>query len=334
LKILFLHAENNQKNLINDYQSDLLLHGLRELYGDDVVDYPGCWHLYGDEVKKRCFDTNEMWGKGFNIKNILDNFSKINREDIYSKIKNKFFDLIIFSSCRRSLNFLDEVIKYNNNFIFIDGEDDQIINYNLSLKSLYFKRELNEAGKNLLPINFAIPEKKIINNLNFKYQDILAPLIPSKKRTYIYDYEDEYNKMYQNSLFAVTYKKAGWDCYRHYEILMNGCIPIFFNIEDCPKLSMTSLPKKLLTEINNNFQNILDFKNPFDTYKIKHLNVKIFFKYYINILLGRKIETLIKKNIDQILEYKTDLLNYTKQNLTTKILAKKTIQNMNLIKQI
>ena len=59
MKILFLHAENIQKNLTNDYQSDLLLHGLRELYGEDVVDYPGSWYLYEDEVKKRGFDITD-----------------------------------------------------------------------------------------------------------------------------------------------------------------------------------------------------------------------------------------------------------------------------------
>ena len=53
MKVLFIHPENNQKNLINDYQSDLLLHGLREIYGNDVIDYPGCWYLYRDEVKKK-----------------------------------------------------------------------------------------------------------------------------------------------------------------------------------------------------------------------------------------------------------------------------------------
>ena len=310
MKILFLHAENTQKNLINDYQSDLLLHGLRELYGEDVVDYPGCWYLYDDEVKKRGFDISELWGKGFNIKNILKDFSSINREDIHSKIRNKFFDLIIFSSCRRTINFLEEVIRYENNFIFVDGEDDQFINYDLSLKSLYFKRELNQYGKNLLPINFAIPERKIINEINLNTKNILAPLIPGKKKTYIYKNEEEYNSMYQNSLFGITYKKAGWDCYRHYEILMNGCIPIFLNLESCPKLSMTTFPKKLLIEVHEKFKKVMDYENPLKIYKKKFLNINSFIKYFSNVLLGRKIENLIK-NKDQIFEYKTKLLNFT-----------------------
>jgi len=51
-------------------------------------------------------------------------------------------------------------------------------------------------------------------------------------------------------MFAITKKKAGWDCARHYEIIKNHCLPIFENIESCPKNIMTLLPKNLLFEIN------------------------------------------------------------------------------------
>ena len=62
--------------------------------------------------------------------------------------------------------------------------------------------------------------------------------------------------MYSNSIFAITNKKLGWDCLRHYEILMNGCIPLFFNIEDCPKLILKTLPKERLSEIYSNFHQV------------------------------------------------------------------------------
>ena len=64
-------------------------------------------------------------------------------------------------------------------------------------------------------------------------------------------------KPYSNSIFAITNKKLGWDCLRHYEILMNGCIPLFLNIEDCPKLTLTTLPKDRLLNIYNTFHRIL-----------------------------------------------------------------------------
>ena len=53
---------------------------------------------------------------------------------------------------------------------------------------------------------------------------------------------------------AITYKKTGWDCMRHYEILMNGCIPLFLDIESCPKKIMEDIPKQRLIEIKNRFQ--------------------------------------------------------------------------------
>ena len=55
MKILFITQKEDPANPLNDYMSDLLLHGLRELYGNDVVDYPGSWYLYEDESKKEKF---------------------------------------------------------------------------------------------------------------------------------------------------------------------------------------------------------------------------------------------------------------------------------------
>ena len=89
MKILYLHPNNNNHQFYNDYMSDLLLHGLRDLIGEDIVDYPGCWYLYSDEIKKRNYNNQRFWGKGFTIKNILDNYNSIDRENINQKIKNK-----------------------------------------------------------------------------------------------------------------------------------------------------------------------------------------------------------------------------------------------------
>ena len=44
-------------------------------------------------------------------------------------------------------------------------------------------------------------------------------------------------------------KKAGWDCMRHYEISMNGCLPLMRDIGECPPFTMTTTHKKLLLDI-------------------------------------------------------------------------------------
>ena len=53
MKILFISGLNEKLSSLNDFMHDIVLLGLREVYGDDVVDYPGAWYMYFDEVKKK-----------------------------------------------------------------------------------------------------------------------------------------------------------------------------------------------------------------------------------------------------------------------------------------
>ncbi|MDC3022724.1 hypothetical protein OA179_01640 [Candidatus Pelagibacter sp.] len=324
MKILYIHSNNEDTQFYNDYLNDLLLHGLRDLYGENVVDFPGCWYLYKDEILKRKHDEEKFWGKGFTIKNILNDYNSIDRENIHQKIKNKYFNLVIYGSIRRSDLFLDDVIKYNNKFIFIDGEDDNFIEEKYSNLGLYFKRELISKNSKVLPISFAIPKNKILDKIDKNPERLLAPLIPGKLNTYIYDSEDSYYEMYKKSIFGLTYKKAGWDCLRHYEILMNGCIPLFLDLKDCPNDCITTLPKKELIEFLTKFEKILNLYNQFKIFKKKHLTLKrIFSPISLKSDKERLIDFLNKNEI--IFNIKDNLLDFTKKNLTTEILAKNII---------
>ncbi len=99
----------------------------------------------------------------------------------------------------------------------------------------------------LYPISFSIPACKIVAEVPEKTQ-MLAKIIPGKSETYIYKTEAEYYQDYKNSIFGITHKKGGWDCMRHYEILANGCIPYFTDLESCPETILTLFPKKLVKE--------------------------------------------------------------------------------------
>jgi hypothetical protein len=101
----------------------------------------------------------------------------------------------------------------------------------------------------LYPITFSIPEEKIIKIIPFK-KKILSNLIPGYSSTYIYNTEKDYYNEYSESYFAITTQKFGWDCMRHYEILANGCIPYFINIENCPVNTLFLYPKQLSHEAN------------------------------------------------------------------------------------
>ena len=144
----------------------------------------------------------------------------------------------------------------------------------------------------IFPITFSIPDEKIINVIPIK-RKIISNLIPGQINTYIYDNEEDYYNEYRQSLFAVTKKKGGWDCMRHYEILANGCIPFFENLENCPTNTLTLLPKDLLIEGNSLF----------NKFKEKNINDLVDSDLY-------EYNTLAKK-----------LLDYTKNNLTTSKIA-------------
>ena len=324
MKILYIHSTDNDHQFYNNYMNDLLLHGLRDLYGNDIIDYPGCWYLYDDEIKKRKYDEKRFWGKGFTIKNILRDFNLIDRENIRQKIRNKYFDLIIYGSIRRSNLFLEEVIKYNNKFLFIDGEDDNYIETKYSNLGLYFKRELLAKHPKIRPISFAIPKSKILEKIDYNPKNILAPLIPGKLNTYIYDNESLYYEMYKKSIFALTYKKAGWDCLRHYEILMNGCIPLFLDIENCPTNTISTLPKEQLIYCLKNFNKIFFFYNPFKIFKKKHLTFKRIFSFLKFNYKKNNLKKFIQEN-GEVFEIKKNLLDFTRKNLTTEMLAKYTL---------
>jgi len=119
----------------------------------------------------------------------------------------------------------------------------------------------------IFPIGFSIHESLIVKEIPVKTK-LLAHIVPGKLDTYIFNTAEEYNKDYQNSFFALTCKKSGWDCFRHYEILANGCIPLFINLESIPENIMTHFPKDIIRETNQLYD-IMKNEKDTDEYK-KH----------------------------------------------------------------
>ncbi len=154
----------------------------------------------------------------------------------------------------------------------------------------------------LFNISISFPESKIQRKIPIKSK-VLATIIPGDMRTYIFNNEHDYYHDYQKSYFAFTKKKQGWDCLRHYEILANGCIPIFEDLEECPPQIMTHLPKKLLLEAKEFYYN-----NPFPDINNKD-----------------KIE----KWLDHYHSLANQLLDYTHNNLSTKAMANYVLKKTN-----
>jgi len=328
MKILFISSLSEKEARPNDFMQDIVLHGLREIFGDSVIDYPGVWYMYRDEVKKRNYDISNLWGKGFTLYNLLSNYDQIDRTDIEKKIKINHFDFIIFGSIHKPRIFFNEAINSKSKIIFVDGNDHPFIDEKITRKGVYFKRELiSDDIKNVYPINFAIPKEKIVHTINPKPLNVLAPLTPGKYATYVYENEQDYYQSYQNSIFALTYKKTGWDTLRHYEILMNGCIPLFLNIEKCPDKILTKLPKKLLFDIFNQYSWILKQYFPTSIYKMKFLSIEKFLLYFLNLFKKKHTGISLINDHPEILDIKKQMINYAKENLTTKKIARDIISN-------
>ena len=114
MKILFVSSGTNP-----DYLCDMALHGMKRLFGPDVVDVNPVPFIYQSFKNK-----HELYGKGFTLYGLLPEYP-VDRTDILHKIKKKYFDLVIFGSIHREHAFLHDVIDVyrRNEVIFLDGED-------------------------------------------------------------------------------------------------------------------------------------------------------------------------------------------------------------------
>lgn len=250
MKILFISTAD-----LPDYQSDMAFHGLRTLLKENCIDSREIWYMYSDLKQKywnqRAPENGKSYGRGFTTCGLLDRLS-IDRDNLEEKIKDKVFDKIIYGSVHRCQDYLSTVLDCydKKDIVFIDGEDhpERIVS-SLVDKGLYFKREIVYENENLLPINFCIPEQHILSSIPEKLQDY-GKIIPGDVETYIFDDQDSYYKDYQKSYYGLTFKKGGWDCLRHYEIIMNGCVPYFPGLQDCPKSTMTLFPKDIVIKNN------------------------------------------------------------------------------------
>ena len=191
MKILYLTSTEE------DYLSDSLLIGLRTLLGENCIDYPKRDILYKN-CPKESFES--VRGFGFTLYNEFLEDINIDRFHIEPKVKEKYYDLIIFSDIWRQWGLylqMKSFLDYNRT-IFIDTADTpQVYPFagrwirdieflfltKISNKSLYFKREYTELSRfnwwhrllhksilkkisnssNLRRISFSIPEEKIID---------------------------------------------------------------------------------------------------------------------------------------------------------------------------
>jgi len=280
MKVLYVSSGRGE-----DYQCDLLFHGLRELLGTHAVDVGRIVSLYEqpDELK------HALYGRGYTVYANLPEV-EIDRSGIVAKIQATYFDSVIYGSIRRCSDYLPQVLKHYppSRVAFIDGEDDTRLKWSLLGKGTYFKRELLQPlAPFVQPIHFAAPAKKFVSDPAFeenltRKRRVFAPCDPRDRSTYVFNTEPAYYQQYQESYFGITMRKAGWDCMRHHEIVAQGTAPYFLGLEDCPRWTIHKLPRPLLMELRELVDHEKQMASPTTRARYSELMRKLFDFYKRN----------------------------------------------------
>jgi hypothetical protein len=97
------------------------------------------------------------------------------------------------------------------------------------------------------PISFSYPHSSIGPSIApLRY---VSEIIPGQP--YSFNDPRDYLDQYATSCLAVTHRKAGWDCFRHVEILSSGAVPLMIDAHKIPEFSMIHYPKSELCQVRD-----------------------------------------------------------------------------------
>ena len=288
------------------YLSDCILHGLYFLDSVSLINIPKSPLAYKDHFNDP-YSLYMTYGRGFTIFGTIPEFYDYPTDVIVEKIKNKYFDFVIFGHGNIWNEFSDIVFKNydKKRVIILDGGDSILVDTDLFGRGIIFKRELVNDHPDLFPIGFGFPKEKIQKPLTkIRKDSIVKPAGRDfqNNANYIYHIEQDYYNDYNQSLFGDTINKAGWDCLRHYEIIGCRAIPNFINLEICPPLICTHLPKDLLLAARKLYENFdFDYYQTAKGHETYHKLEKKIFKHFkenctTEAVADKMIKTMLKLN--------------------------------------
>ena len=96
-----------------NYVPDLLLHGLRKIIGDDVVDFPRKDILYDGILGQSYLDP---------IPGLMADDSRVDRQDLDAKLASKYFDFVL-CDIRSFVEYFPRLRRHPVPLVLVDGED-------------------------------------------------------------------------------------------------------------------------------------------------------------------------------------------------------------------
>ena len=273
-----------------DYLADSILHGLVSL-GLDVVDYPQKHVLYAGNQTCSVAPQLGVRGHGFTLYGLLDD-RPVDRSFVVQRLESGWFNLVVIGQVWRQWGQLLDLAPLLQNVpvVLLDGDDDtrlfhwsgtRVRRYGWqpfpirSGRCFYLKREWDGQSLlgnrcRILPASFSIPVEKIRPvDLASKHQRMATHCVdPEVSRvlglhtSYAFVNEKAYYDDLAASRFAVTTKRAGWDCLRHYEIAAAGALLCFRQLEAKPA---ACAPHGLMSGVNCvSYQNFSDLQSQLD----------------------------------------------------------------------
>ena len=275
LRILFLTNDRE------DYLADGLLHGLRQLPGLEVVDFPRKECMYEGGRQSIVAPQFGVRGGGFSLYGLLQEpVGGVDRSHIKRRLAGGWFDAVLISNVWRQWGLILQwrELLAKQPLLLLDGDDDQRLyprsgtrvrqfGIGTGLTNLLqlpnthmFKRELTNRSRkwglrlNIHPLAFSIPESLVLSQLPTKGQVFPAHIVDCELSnklgasfTYAFSDENAYRNDLANSRFGITTRRAGWDCLRHYEIAAAGAVICFRDLDQKPT---TCAPHGLIDGLN------------------------------------------------------------------------------------
>lgn len=254
-RVLFLTEDRE------DYLADGLLHGLIERGDLSVVDYPRKGVLYREGRGGQ--GGLGVRGGGFTLYGLLEE-RPVDRSFVIQRLERGDFDLVVFGQVWRQWGQLLDLAQWLQTVpvVLLDGDDDPRLFFRSgtrlrrygwqpfpirSRRCLYLKREWQGQGRRgrrprVDGASFAIPAGKILPAASAARTQTFAthcvdPEVGAALGLpghHAFASEEAYYADLARSRFAITTRRGGWDCLRHYEIAAAGAVPCFRNLEAKP----------------------------------------------------------------------------------------------------
>ena len=255
----------------SDYLADTMVHGLRLLLGDRLVETPRRDPLYRDFPEDW---RGSQYGRGFTLYSGSLDPIEIDRSGTRERLAAGEFDLLVIGDIWRCYGTFAELLPLAGDtpIAVLDGVDSEApVPYEPRWwrrpglwflprphrHAGYFKRELTprttwfrsyllnpiarRPPRSMRPISFGIPEHLVASEVPAKRKDFPAHVVDAEVAarvgaagSYAFADEDAYYADLRATRFGITTKRGGWDCMRHYEVAASGCVLCFRDLSAKP----------------------------------------------------------------------------------------------------